>query len=231
MNKTRAYLQLLRTPSLFTAVSNFWAGAFVSSNGSPQASVLLTGAVSAASLYGGGVALNDYADRKKDEKLRPERPIPSGRITPRSALSLSIVLLLVGTLCGLTVSFPTFFALAGVALSAVLYDTLLKNWLITAIISMSLCRALNWTAGLLSITPLKTHTLIYPTLIFAYTATLTVIARSKTKTSAKILTLCIVLFPVIDGTIVAVEGHLLQGLCVASLLIPAAVLLKLFRVD
>jgi 4-hydroxybenzoate polyprenyltransferase len=35
------------------------------------------------------MALNDYADRDLDKTERPERPIPSGRVTPAEALTLA----------------------------------------------------------------------------------------------------------------------------------------------
>jgi 4-hydroxybenzoate polyprenyltransferase len=35
------------------------------------------------------MALNDFADRNLDAVERPERPIPSGRVTPRQALAIA----------------------------------------------------------------------------------------------------------------------------------------------
>lgn len=233
MSRSRAYLQLLRVPSIFTAVSNFWAGAFVSSDGDPQVSTLLAGAVSAASLYGGGVALNDYADREEDERLRPERPIPSGMVSPKTALLLSTSLLTGGTLVALTISPTVASVFAAVALFAILYDTLLKNWLITALVSMSLCRALNWTAGLLTTSAFNYEMLVYPAVIFVYTAAITTVARSKLKKriASKMVTTGVMLFPLMDGTMVALSGLPLQGLLVASLMLPAVTLLVFFKVD
>ncbi len=48
--------------------------------------------VASACLYLGGMALNDYADRHVDAVERPERPIPSGRVTPRAALAIGAAL-------------------------------------------------------------------------------------------------------------------------------------------
>lgn len=44
---------------------------------------------SSCALYLAGMALNDWADRDVDAVERPERPIPSGRVTPRFALGVS----------------------------------------------------------------------------------------------------------------------------------------------
>lgn len=43
--------------------------------------------ISSACLYWAGMALNDWADRDLDAVERPERPIPSGRVSARTALT------------------------------------------------------------------------------------------------------------------------------------------------
>jgi 4-hydroxybenzoate polyprenyltransferase len=35
-------------------------------------------------------ALNDLADRERDARLRPEKPIPAGQLTPRAALAIGL---------------------------------------------------------------------------------------------------------------------------------------------
>ena len=47
-------------------------------------------------LYCGGMILNDYLDRSIDAQERPNRPIPSGRVSPQTALILGIASLLLG---------------------------------------------------------------------------------------------------------------------------------------
>ena len=46
-------------------------------------------ACSSVCLYWAGMAANDWADRELDAVERPERPIPSGRISPRAALGVA----------------------------------------------------------------------------------------------------------------------------------------------
>jgi len=53
-------------------------------------------AASSCLLYLAGMALNDYADRDVDGLERPQRPIPSGRVTPRLALRLAQALTAAG---------------------------------------------------------------------------------------------------------------------------------------
>ncbi len=40
----------------------------------------------------GSMGLNDYFDRDIDKKAHPDRPIPSGKITPMQGLTFSIIL-------------------------------------------------------------------------------------------------------------------------------------------
>lgn len=47
-------------------------------------------------LYVGGMVMNDAADAAIDAQERPARPIPSGRVSRRSAWLVSVVLLLLG---------------------------------------------------------------------------------------------------------------------------------------
>lgn len=52
----------------------------------------------AALVAAGGNAVNDYFDREIDSVNRPERPIPSGRITAKKALTVALALFIVGVL-------------------------------------------------------------------------------------------------------------------------------------
>ena len=101
----RAYLQLVRVPNVFTAMADILLG-FLFTHESlepwPQLALLL-GASSL--LYLAGMVLNDYFDRDIDARERPERPIPSGRITPPTAGSLGITMLLGGTALGWIAAF------------------------------------------------------------------------------------------------------------------------------
>ncbi|MFH1054691.1 MAG: UbiA family prenyltransferase [Candidatus Altiarchaeota archaeon] len=57
---------------------------------------VLKAAVSTSLILGAGNTLNDYFDFEIDRVNRPKRPIPSGRISRRWALIVSVVLFLVG---------------------------------------------------------------------------------------------------------------------------------------
>ncbi|MDH5624455.1 MAG: geranylgeranylglycerol-phosphate geranylgeranyltransferase [Candidatus Bathyarchaeota archaeon] len=57
---------------------------------------LLLGFVTSSTLTGASMAINDYYDREIDAINEPNRPIPSGTISPKEALSFAAVLSLVG---------------------------------------------------------------------------------------------------------------------------------------
>jgi 4-hydroxybenzoate polyprenyltransferase len=84
-----AYLKLFRLPFVFTAAADSATGYLLASGTvSPRTLGLL--ALSSAGLYAFGMAMNDVADREKDRALAPGRPLPSGKVSLRGALSASL---------------------------------------------------------------------------------------------------------------------------------------------
>lgn len=86
--------ELVRAPAALSVIGDSLAGLAAARAGTPTPlrarHALLP--VASACLYLGGMALNDYADRHVDATERPERPIPSGRVTPRGALAVGTAL-------------------------------------------------------------------------------------------------------------------------------------------
>jgi geranylgeranylglycerol-phosphate geranylgeranyltransferase len=62
---------------------------------------LLVGAVVVFSFVAAGNSLNDYLDREVDKVAHPERPVPSGRIRPRTALWIAVIAFGVSIGCSL----------------------------------------------------------------------------------------------------------------------------------
>jgi 4-hydroxybenzoate polyprenyltransferase len=78
--------------------------------------------LAALCVYHGGMALNDWADRRRDAEGRRDRPIPSGQVPASGALALAVVLLVAGPAIA-AVATPSAGALmAVVAACAMLYD-------------------------------------------------------------------------------------------------------------
>ncbi|MFO7619162.1 MAG: UbiA family prenyltransferase [Thermoplasmata archaeon] len=100
-------VQLLRPRNCLMAVLSVVIVALVASG--LDVSVIPLAPVLAASLVvflftGAGNALNDYLDRGIDRQNHPERPIPSGRVTPRAAAMLSAVMFGASVLLGMWLS-------------------------------------------------------------------------------------------------------------------------------
>lgn len=144
-----AWGRLLRLSLLPTAVADIAAGA-VWAQGGYRVSGLGIWMLMLASLcvYHGGMALNDWADRKEDASTRPGRPIPSGEVSPNAALAVGLVLLVLAPLLAFRVDRLCGFAILGVSTCAAAYDFFGRGaWLGPAL--LALCRAGNLGAGVL----------------------------------------------------------------------------------
>src|SRR5262249_11229898 len=105
MNSLHPYAQLVRLPALPTALADIALGA-LATRALPErwpAFLLLLGA--SGCLYSAGMVFNDFFDVDQDRRERPDRPIPSGRVTRRQAGLFAAALmaagLLLATLAGL----------------------------------------------------------------------------------------------------------------------------------
>ena len=153
-----SYLELMRLPNVFTAMADVAMGfLFVQSVGwqwSPgQDSWTLAMLVAASSLlYIAGVVLNDVFDLETDRRERPERPLPSGRVSLGAARWLGWKLLTLGVVFGTCSGFfvghlrPGIVA-AVLALCILLYNGWLKRTP-AGPLAMGACRMLNVLLGM-----------------------------------------------------------------------------------
>ena len=134
-------LELVRAPAALTVVGDAMAGGYAGGGRLAGRRWLLP--LASVFLYSGGMALNDYADRRLDAVERPERPIPSGRIAPRRALGIAAACLAVGLGLAATGGGRRGLAVAVPLVGAIVsYNTVFKE---TAAgpISMAACRGLD----------------------------------------------------------------------------------------
>ncbi|MGW4892867.1 SCO3242 family prenyltransferase [Kitasatospora sp. NPDC004240] len=124
--KARAVLELVRAPAALTVLGDTLAGAAAS--GQPV-TARRTARLAAASacLYWAGMALNDYADRHLDAEERPARPLPSGRIGPRTALATATALTAAGLTAAATAGRDTLAVAVPLAATVWAYDLALKD--------------------------------------------------------------------------------------------------------
>lgn len=138
-----------------------------------------------AGLYGGGVVLNDYFDAEIDQQERPERPIPSGQVTKSEALTLGVVLFLIGIAASFVVNVVSGFLAVAIAVLATAYDAKGKHIDWIGPINMGLCRGLNLLLGM-SILPAITaenwYLLFIPVI---YIAAITSISKGEVTGSTR----------------------------------------------
>ncbi len=85
--RLRAAVRLVRAPAALTVPGDVLAG--MVSSGARLRPRVAVAAASSVCLYWAGMALNDWADREIDAVERPERPIPSGLVSPGAAFALA----------------------------------------------------------------------------------------------------------------------------------------------
>lgn len=113
MERIAPVLRLTRISAAFGAVANTWLvilwtraneheGGHQRLSEDPLWLLLSGGGVAALGLYAFGTVLNDVLDLRRDRALRPDRPLPTGRIGLDSAVVL-VTAMLIGAVLGSTV--------------------------------------------------------------------------------------------------------------------------------
>ena len=145
------YLALTRPANVITAISDIIAGVAVAGalNLSPISLVPIIYLILATScLYAGGIVFNDVFDLEIDKIERPERIIPSGKLTKRQAIIFGSSLLIVAIILAFLVSPLSGVTAIAIAFFALLYDKFAKHQLILGPLTMGLCRGLNLLLGM-----------------------------------------------------------------------------------
>jgi 4-hydroxybenzoate polyprenyltransferase len=146
------YLQLMRPANLVTAIADILAGLslakFIFSTDTLSIQTIILLSVSTVGLYGGGVVFNDVFDAELDAIERPERAIPSGKVSKQNATILGFLLLAIGIFCASMVSFESMIIAFSVAVLALVYDKFGKHHAFFGPINMGLCRGGNLLLGM-----------------------------------------------------------------------------------
>lgn len=184
------YLQLTRPANVVTAVADVWAGFALAGAWDAMGINMVYGdqsywwnllwlSLSTIGLYGGGVAFNDIADTELDAIERPERPIPSGRVSKKGAIFMAMALLLGGIGCAFQVNLYAGALAVAVTACALTYDYWGKHQRLFGPINMGLCRSGNLLLGL-SVAPalLQRHWAL-GLIPLVYVAAITLISRGE----------------------------------------------------
>ncbi len=184
------YLKLTRPANILTAMADiflgfsasgfilretgFYGGQFSLTHTTSLLFLLLA----SSCLYAGGIVFNDIFDLNLDKKERPERPLPSGKISKQGATIFATILLIIGITSASFVGVYSFVVAINIAAFALLYDSWGKHQSLGPL-NMGICRGLNLLLGL-SASPENLHNVWMLTFIpTIYIATVTMISREE----------------------------------------------------
>jgi 4-hydroxybenzoate polyprenyltransferase len=195
MSQLHPHARLVRLPNLPTALADICLGALATGAlpGNWLPFLLLLPA--SGCLYCGGMVWNDFFDVDQDRQERPDRPIPSGRVTRREAGWLGVALLTAGVafailsgwshaiVTGSAIRSPVMLAIALVG-SIFAYDGWLKKtWF--GPLTMGLCRSLNVLLGISASGFLDARGLHLASIVGLYIVGVTWFARTEARTSSR----------------------------------------------
>lgn len=182
-----AYLQLLRPANVVTAWADVLAGVAAAgvtvtlTGGEGPVALSSVGWLVGATtgLYGGGVVLNDVFDADVDADERPERPIPSGRVSRWGAALLGGALLAGGVGAASWTGPISALVAVLIAGAALLYDAWAKRHSFLGPLTMGLCRGGNLLLGMSAVPAMIAsgwYLLLIPVI---YIAAITAVSRGE----------------------------------------------------
>ena len=186
-------LRLGRVSNLPTVWTNVLAAA-VLADAPLRAGALVLTALACSLFYTGGMFLNDAFDRAFDARVRPERPIPCGIVSPSEVFvagfaQLAAGLVLVAVVARWTVGRSGGAIAAGLALAGliVVYDAWHKGNPIGPLL-MGLCRVLVYVTAAVALTGTLSGAVVGgASVLLAYLIGLTYVARHETLGSLRTL--------------------------------------------
>jgi 4-hydroxybenzoate polyprenyltransferase len=143
----RQFLLLIRLPNLFTVPTNILVGYFAiigsTYTNALELSLLI---LSSLMMYISGIVFNDYFDFEIDLRERPNRPLPSRRVTKKEALIIALISLISANILALVVSSASFIISIILSFIVISYDFKLKNTILGPL-TMGSARFLNIILG------------------------------------------------------------------------------------
>ncbi|WP_157366650.1 UbiA-like protein EboC [Aquimarina agarilytica] len=144
---------MARPANILTAISDIIAGFSVAGiflyplmDTKFESMILLI--VSTMGLYAGGIIFNDVFDYKADKLNRPERMLPSGKISMNEAIIFGSSLFAIGVISAFLVSTQSGIIAFSICILALTYDKYAKHHSVLGPINMGLCRSMNLLLGM-----------------------------------------------------------------------------------
>jgi len=177
MAKIEGFLRLIRPLNCLVMSFAVLVGASLTGLGSFQWINLLFGAITAFTLTGAAMAVNDYYDYDIDKINEPNRPIPSGQVSLKASLFVTAIMTIIGLSFAFMISlYCLIFALAAWIIM-VTYSTIGKRGGFPGNLLVSACVAAPFLFGSL----VAVNTVAINILLFASMAFLSNTGREITK--------------------------------------------------
>lgn len=145
--KIAGFIQIFRPELPFAAGVCVILGEWIALGKFPSVGQMLLGFVSVFFISGSALVLNDYFDLEVDKVNMPERPLPSGMLSPSDALYLTGFAILAGLTASLLISITAFVACAIACVVGILYNWKFKEAGLLGNLMVSSCVAFTFLFG------------------------------------------------------------------------------------
>lgn len=147
MNLSGAF-KLTRPVNVLITATTVWIAALLSESFSELNHLpVLLGSVAAGLIAAFGNIHNDILDREIDQVNRPDRSIPSGKVSGKTAGTMGLLFVVIGNLLGAALDLSSFIITLSASLLLFLYNSRLKMTVLWGNISVSLLTALAFIFG------------------------------------------------------------------------------------
>jgi len=127
---------------------------------------LLLGFVTSFVLTAASMAINDYYDRQIDAINEPNRPIPSGDVSPKEALIFAVVLSIIGLMAAFATNKPSFLVAVNTLVISITYITKGKGTGLPGNFLVSATVVIPFIYGGLAVGQIETSTLLFVAIAF-----------------------------------------------------------------
>jgi len=178
------------------------AGVFSLGNLAPHLQDVILLCLSTACLYSGGIVFNDVFDADLDKIERPERAIPSGRVSLQNAVIFGSVFLVAGIIFAGIVSPLSGSLAAAIGFLALLYNRISKHHFFFGPLNMGFCRGLNLLLGVSVLADALPAWYFLAIVPIVYIFAITMISRGEVHGGSKRnLYIAAVLYGIVSGSI------------------------------
>ncbi len=150
LTKIKALFLITRPHNVIIALLSVFLAAIITGTLEPLQRLLL--AASAVGLVAaGGNALNDYYDLDIDRLNKPNRPLPSNKLTPKSVFIYSIILYFIALICAFLLDFYSIIIVLSVIILLWFYNAKWKRLALIGNITVSFVASLSFILAGISV--------------------------------------------------------------------------------